>query len=274
MARALLLAALALSACGPALSPAQHYERGIVAIDAGEASAARRHLRAAGRAGHLHASSTLAGAYASGWFQQTRAEGNGPDSGSRLLATHQSDWEAQRWSRHFLRLLRRPAHDPEIRRMQALDWINGRPDGSDAGDLPLGVVLRAPDASPAQRDSATAILRQLVDEGHVEAAHSLAWMSPTDAEYDRWLATAVELGSTFACTWRALGLQGPTAEEMAAAFDAAEACEAMPGWRPSADYVAPRVAALRKLREQTARGNAEARTLLEELTAIGAFPGA
>ena len=274
MARALLLATLVLSACGPALSPAEHYERGIVAIDAGDASEARRHLRAAGRAGHLHASSTLAQAYASGSFRQTQARGTGPDAGARLLATRQSDWEAQRWSQHFLQLVRRPAQDPEVRHMQALDWLNGRPDGSDAGDLPLGVVLRAPHASPAQRDSATAILRQLVDEGHVEAAHSLAWMSPSDAERERWLTTAVALGSTTACRWKALLAQGPTAEEIAATFDAAEACEAMPGWSPPADYAAPRATALRKLREQTARGNAEARALLRELTAIGAFPDA
>ena len=270
----LLAAALALSACGPRLSPAEHYELAEAAIDAGEASEARRHVRAAGAGGHLHASSKLASAYRSGSFRQAQAEGVGTDSGARLLATRRSDWEARRWTRHTYALLRQPTADPDLRRMQAADLLNGRPD-----DLTTYFPLRsasrgAPDASPAQRDSAYAVLRQLVAEGHAEAAHRLAWLSESDAEHERWLTTAVELGSASACFWKAHWTKGPTPEEMLAAFDAAEACETMENWTPPANYASPRAATRRVLREQTAQGNAEAERMLDRLTALGAFPDA
>lgn len=269
-------ALVALSACAsqPLQSPERAYELAQEAIDASDADEATRLLRASADAGYLHAISELASGYRRGYYSQTPSTLSGPDAGARYLPTRQSDWESRRWTNHYLRLLRQPTDNPEIRRRQAYDLLYGRPDASDQSALYAAFSMGQDKATDAQRDSAFAILHELVDAGDGRAAYRLAWAHKGTPRHVAYLDQAIALGHAPACFWKAHALNGRQPEQVAAFLDAYEACETMPDWTPPPSQQAPRARILDTLQREVAKGNQEARVMLDRLVALGAFPNA
>ena len=268
---ALGLALTLLPACTSyeSLSPDEAVAAARDAIEAGDARKATRLYAVAARGGHLGAIGSLAAGYQQGYYPRGSVLPGRP--GARHLATRQSDLQARRWIRRHVELVRRPSEDPERQLYRAIDLLNGQQTPGSAWRLAT-VTTDSPRPTPAQRDSAIALLEGLLEAGHSRAAYALM-QTTEDPDRDlAYLRTAAAHGDVGACLWAVSQSHGETWAESATELadylsDRAE-CEAMPSYDAT-----QRDHPLDALRAQAERGNAEARGLLDGLAELGVLSG-
>ncbi|GAB5537458.1 MAG: hypothetical protein Rubg2KO_37070 [Rubricoccaceae bacterium] len=262
-------AMLALAACttDAHLPPEQVHDAARAAIEAGDAAQATRLYKTAARNGDLHAMADLALAYQRGYYRRGAVLHGRP--GARHLATRQSDLQSRRWMNRYLETVRRPSDDPMHRHLLALDLLNGQRPPDSAWQLRRN--WSGEHATPAKRDSAIAILDNLLASGQPGVAFALANTTDDREQKIAYFQTAAAHGDVQACFWAAMKStdQWRSSAGMAAYLDARAPCEAMPG-AERVDFSNP----LDALREQAALGNPASIAMMDSLVVLGAVPDA
>ena len=262
----LVLAVLALAGCGPSeMPPEMTPERALAAyesaLDAGDPERAVDLLEMAADGGDLHALRALADAYDQGYVRGLRYRRgsltNFPIRTSPNKATR------TRW--RYERALRRGAEqgDPESLFAAAQALLERDFEGGEWHD-----------PTPADRDSAAALLRRLDALGADPLRRAvLAKQLDDGAGYRRRLAEAQEAGDPQACVW--LFWDESRADAFSAAHtarsvDRHEACRALAprDQRDRYDHAGRLVGTLH---DEAAGGNAAAGALLDSLSRLGVF---
>ena len=265
---AVALATLSACIADASLPPVEAVAASRSAIEAGDPQEATRMLKVAARGGDLHAMAGLAVAYQQGYYAYGPAFAGPP--GRRHLATHQSDLQAQRWMNRYVQTVRRPSSDPTHRHLLALDLLNGQRPPESAWEL-RSVRQNTPRATPAQRDSAVAILEDLLASGQPGVGLALAATTSDRSRQLEIYQTAAAHGDVQACFMAAYRSHGnlSIAAELADYLSHRARCEALPGGE-RVDHTGP----LNALRAQAEIGNPASIALMDSLVVLGAIPDA
>ncbi|MEO0559181.1 MAG: hypothetical protein AAF170_13465 [Bacteroidota bacterium] len=257
---------LTFSACTATPGSEAPQEAARVAIEAGDAELATHIYEAAARNGDLHAMANLALGYQQGYYQRGPVLPGRP--GARHLSTRQSDLQAQRWMNRYLATVRRPSSNPTHRHLLALDLLNGQRQPESAWQLRMH--SGGEHATPAQRDSAIAILEDLLTDGHPGVAFALVNAIEDPDRQLEIFQTAAAHGDAQACFWAALkGTNRTSAAGLAAYLEARVPCEAMPG-AERVGHANP----LDALHAQVEIENPASIALMDSLVVLGAVPDA
>lgn len=260
----LLLALLAVVACAPepsGLSPDQTRDAFDAALEAGETDAALDMLRDAAPT-DLMAHAMLGEAYQRGYLSIRDTLG-GPDTNFPIRAwPGQAALEGWRFERH----VDRAARVGEPFALLVVAWRIIEPH-----EILNGEFVE-PDLTPAQRDSAKAIYRQLVDTDVDRFRLGLLAQSLGDTvAHRRHIAEAAAQGDPTACTFMVWFLesdpQTTTAhtEGMALYFDRVADC------RPGHPIPYRAADSLRDLQAQIDLGNPASIAVLDSLRQLGVF---
>ena len=263
----LLLAALALAACGPStpdLTADQAWDGYRAAVEAGDGDRAVKVLEAAAEAGDWGAMGQLAAIYERGYVR-TPYEGQGTTQQNLPVSASRRKAEFARARFEAARDRAAAEGDPGAL-YQTADAIvqRDRPGGTEVGNT-------EPLRDPAAHDSAAAIYRQLVDSDLPRLSLAMLASALGDsAAYRRHIDEAVEAGEPRACSFKLWFSGRPkpdlsTLRGRADYYDHVLDCDSSDEAR---DHVAGDV---RALHEQIALGNAASVVALDSLRRLGLF---
>ena len=248
---------------GPHQTPAESYEAAGRAIDAGDARAAVIQLRRAAAGGHIWALQDLAQGLQRGYLV-SRGPMDQPGMTQSHLAIHGWPGEAALRLRQYESALQRgvAAGDADAALTVASRLLYPSSDGS-----------RWQDPTPADRDSAAALLVTVADGGDERAMIQLASMAGIRTPDGRaWLDRAVAAGSTQACWWRSLAETKPRSHStasLARRLDRGRDCAGMPDG--ALEWARVKEQTVGALRRQASAGNADAVAILDSLQTLGVF---